>query len=182
MCIRDRAPYAALAQAVRAGDLAGFKAVAETHAAAFAADKTHLLVARLRRNVIRVGLRRVSLAYSSISLADVAAKLGLATNAEDVERVVAKAIRDGGVDASLDHERQLLVGAAATDAYATREPQAAFHARIAFCLDAHNEAVRAMRYPPAETAKRGGHSAKHVLALEEELATHIMEDDEMDEF
>ena len=61
--------------------------------------------------------------------------------------------------------------AAATDAYATREPQAAFHARIAFCLDAHNEAVRAMRYPPAETAKRGGHSAKHVLALEEELAT-----------
>jgi len=176
------APYAALAQAVRAGDLAGFKAVAETHAAAFAADKTHLLVARLRRNVIRVGLRRVSLAYSSISLADVAAKLGLATNAEDVERVVAKAIRDGGVDASLDHERQLLVGAAATDAYATREPQAAFHARIAFCLDAHNEAVRAMRYPPAETAKRGGHSAKDVLALEEELATHIMEDDEMDEF
>jgi 26S proteasome regulatory subunit N3 len=176
------APYAALAQAVRAGDLAGFKAVAKTHAAAFAADKTHLLVARLRRNVIRVGLRRVSLAYSSISLADVAAKLGLATNAEDVERVVAKAIRDGGVDASLDHERQLLVGAAATDAYATREPQAAFHARIAFCLDAHNEAVRAMRYPPAETAKRGGHSAKDVLALEEELATHIMEDDEMDEF
>jgi hypothetical protein len=39
-----------------------------------------------------------------------------------------------------------------------------------------------MRYPPAETAKRGGHSAKDVLALEEELATHIMEDDEMDEF
>ena len=177
------APYAALAQAVRAGDLAGFQTVAETHAAAFAADKTHLLVARLRRNVIRVGLRRVSLAYSSISLADVAAKLGLATSAEDVERVVAKAIRDGGVDASLDHERQLLVGAAATDAYATREPQAQFHARIAFCLDAHNEAVRAMRYPPAaQEAKRGGHSAKDVLALEEELATHIMEDDEMDEF
>ena len=25
-------------------------------------------------------------------------------------------------------------------------------------------------------------TAKHVLALEEELATHIMEDDEMDEF
>jgi 26S proteasome regulatory subunit N3 len=177
------APYAALAQAVRAGDLAAFKAVAETHAAAFAADKTHLLVARLRRNVIRVGLRRVSLAYSSISLSDVAAKLGLATSAEDVERVVAKAIRDGGVDASLDHERQLMVGAVATDAYATREPQAAFHARIAFCLDAHNEAVRAMRYPPAaREAKRVGHSAKDVLALEEELATHIMEDDEMDEF
>ena len=25
------------------------------------------------------------------------------------------------------------------DIYATQEPQAAFHARIAFCLDTHNE-------------------------------------------
>jgi len=175
-------PYTDLAQAVRAGDLDKFRHVAETHASAFAQDKTHLLVARLRRNVIRVGLRRVSLAYSAISLADVAAKLGLAPG-DDVERVVAKAIRDGGVDASLDHERQLMVGERATDAYATREPQAAFHARIAFCLDAHNEAVRAMRYPPKdEKDTKAGESAKDIYALEEELATHIMEDDEMDEF
>ena len=33
-----------------------------------------------------------------------------------------------------------------TDIYSTGEPQAAFHARIAFCLDLHNEAVKAMRY------------------------------------
>ena len=47
---------------------------------------------RLRHNVIRAGLRRISLAYSRISLADVAAKLGLA-NVEDTECIVAKAIR-----------------------------------------------------------------------------------------
>ena len=32
--------------------------------------------------------------------------------------------------------------------YSTNEPQNAFHVRIAFCLDTHNEAVKAMRYPP----------------------------------
>jgi 26S proteasome regulatory subunit N3 len=33
-----------------------------------------------------------------------------------------------------------------SDIYSTGEPQSAFHARIAFCLDLHNEAVKAMRY------------------------------------
>ena len=39
-------------------------------------DRTHNLVVRLRHNVIRAGLYRISLAYWRISLADVAAKLG----------------------------------------------------------------------------------------------------------
>ena len=34
------------------------------------------------------------------------------------------------------------------DLYSTEEPQKAFHKRIAFCLDVHNEAVKSMRYPP----------------------------------
>lgn len=58
----------------------------------FAEDRTSNLIVRLRHNVIRAGLRRISLAYSRISLADVASKLGLA-NVEDTECIVAKAIR-----------------------------------------------------------------------------------------
>ena len=50
--------------------------VAEKNAAEFTADKTRNLIVRLQFNVIRAGLRRVNLAYSRISLADVAAKLG----------------------------------------------------------------------------------------------------------
>ena len=50
--------------------------MAEAHGGTFAADKTANLVARLRHNVIRAGLRRINLAYSRISLQDVAAKLG----------------------------------------------------------------------------------------------------------
>lgn len=70
------APYFELTQAVRTGDLAQFHAVADRHAQVFAADQTSRLIVRLRHNVIRAGLRRISIAYSRISLKDVAAKLG----------------------------------------------------------------------------------------------------------
>ena len=68
---------------------AGWRAARD---AVFLADRTHNLVVRLRHNVIRAGLRRISLAYSRISLADVAAKLGL-PSVQDTESIVAKAIR-----------------------------------------------------------------------------------------
>lgn len=48
----------------------------------FLADATHNLITRLHHNVIRIGLRRINLAYSRISLAEIAAKLHL-NNAED---------------------------------------------------------------------------------------------------
>jgi 26S proteasome regulatory subunit N3 len=45
--------------------------------------------------------------------------------------------------------------------------EAAFHARIAFCLDTHNEAVKAMRYPPGhKKSKDDGEKAKERNALE----------------
>ena len=82
-------------------------AVAAAHEAVFRADRTHNLVVRLRHNVIRAGLRRISLAYFRISLADVAAKLGLAS-VTDTESIVAKAIRwvgrwGGGAGGGLAH-------------------------------------------------------------------------------
>ena len=46
---------------------------------------------RLRINVIKTGLKRISLSYSKISLADIAKKLGLDDN-EDIELIVAKVI------------------------------------------------------------------------------------------
>ena len=50
--------------------------VADKNAAEFTADKTRNLIVRLQFNVIRAGLRRINLAYSRISLADVAQRLG----------------------------------------------------------------------------------------------------------
>ena len=61
---------------------------------------------------------------------------------------MAKAIRDGGVDAVLDHEQSCMRSKDTPDVYATAEPAGAFHARVAFCLDIHNEARRPIRTAP----------------------------------
>ncbi|CAG9465053.1 unnamed protein product [Pedinophyceae sp. YPF-701] len=160
------APYAALAQAVRRGDLRHFAQVTETHAEAFQADGVLRLIVRLRNNVIRAGLRRISLAYSRISLADVAARLGLdAGDDGDVEHIVAKAIRDGAVDGTIDASEGVLLSREVVDVYGTYEPQKAFDARIAFCLDLHNEAVRAMRFSDKSAAGK-----RSKIPTEEELA------------
>lgn len=64
------------------------------------------------------------------------------------EYIVAKAIRDGGIDAVLDAAGGFMASRDRADVYSSAEPQAAFHARIAFCLDLHNEAIKAMRFDP----------------------------------
>ena len=67
---------------------------------------------------------------------------------EDMESIAAKAIRDGVIDATVDHAAGVLLSNEARDVYSTLEPQAAFHKRITFCLNIHNDAVKAMAYPP----------------------------------
>lgn len=66
--------------------------MAEDNKAAWARDRTSNLVVRLRQNVLRAGLARMGAAYTRISLADVAAKLGV-PSAADAESIVAKVIR-----------------------------------------------------------------------------------------
>jgi len=140
-------PYLQLTQAVRVGDLNTFHAVVKQFGDVFRADKTLTLIQRLRHNVIKTGLRKINISYSRIHLSDICAKLRL-DNVEDVEFIVAKAIRDGVIDASLDHDGLFLQSKENSDVYSTQEPLESYHARINFCLKMHNEAVKAMRYPP----------------------------------
>ncbi|CAD7701021.1 unnamed protein product [Ostreobium quekettii] len=176
-------PYFQLAGSVRSGDLSMFRSVAQQYGEQFQLDKTHNLIVRLHHNVLRIGLRRINLAYSRISLKDVAEKLGLSTD-EDLERIVAKAIRDGGVDAIIDHESQCLKSVEVADVYSTSEPQKAFHARVAFCLDVHNEAVKAMRFEPDAHKKlvEDAEARKERLAQEQELAKAMQEEEDDDAF
>lgn len=132
--------------AVRVGDLSLFQSTLSTYAAQFEADKTHTLILRLRHNVIKTGIRMISLAYSRISLRDVCTKLHLDSE-EDAEYIVAKAIRDGVIDARVDHEKACMVSKESEDVYATNEPQVAFHQRINFCLQLHNESVKVSHCP-----------------------------------
>ena len=85
--------YYRLIQSVLEGSLANFDAMVQTHKATFQKDRLYGLVLRLNQIVIRLGLRKIYLAYSKISLADVGSKLNITP--EDVEFVVAKALRDG---------------------------------------------------------------------------------------
>ena len=53
-----------------------------------------------------------------------------------------KAIRDGVIEASINHEKGFVQSKETMDIYGTREPQLAFHQRISFCLDIHNMSVK----------------------------------------
>uniref|UniRef100_J3MV32 PCI domain-containing protein n=1 Tax=Oryza brachyantha TaxID=4533 RepID=J3MV32_ORYBR len=176
-------PYFELTNAVRIGDLELFRAVADKFASTFSADRTRNLIVRLRHNVIRTGLRNISISYSRISLADIAKKLRLDSEnpVADAESIVAKAIRDGAIDATIDHANGWMVSKETGDVYSTNEPQIAFNSRIAFCLNMHNEAVKAMRFPPnSHKEKESAEKRRERLQQEEELAKHMAEEDEDD--
>ncbi len=53
-----------------------------------------------------------------------------------------QAIRDGVIEATIDHEKGFVQSKENTDVYSTREPMSAFHQRITFCLDIHNQSVK----------------------------------------
>jgi len=144
---RALVPYLEIAQAVRRGDLAVFHDTVSRHSDRLRTDGTYTLISRLAHSVVKAGLRRLKTSYSRISLAEVATRLGL-PSATSAEFIVAKAVRDGVIDATIDHEQGYVQSHDLVDVYATVEPAEAFHRRIAYCLTTHNDAVRGMRYPP----------------------------------
>ncbi|CAK7346134.1 unnamed protein product [Dovyalis caffra] len=128
-------------------------------------NRTNNVIVRLRPSVIRIGLRSISISYSRISLADVANKLKMhSTNlVADVESVVAKAIRDGVINAKIDHANGWIVLEETGDIYSTAQPQAAFSSRIAFCLKLHNKAAQALRFPLDKYSPDEWKSAEQIL-------------------
>ncbi|KAJ3277006.1 26S proteasome non-ATPase regulatory subunit 3 [Terramyces sp. JEL0728] len=177
-------PYLQITQAVREGDLGKFQEALAKHSDIFHADKNMTLILRLRHNVIKTGVRRISLSYSKISLKDICIKLQLDCE-EDAEYIVAKAIKDGVIDATIDHETGSMKSNEIIDIYSTTEPQNAFNQRINFCLNLHNESVQAMRFPQGAHKKE---LAKAAELLEQErqfvkaiIDTEMDEDSDMDE-
>jgi 26S proteasome regulatory subunit N3 len=135
------APYLEIVQAVRVGDLSLFQSALSRHEKLFHQDKTYSLILRLRHNVIKTGVRMISLAYSRISLKDLTKKLHLDSE-EDAEYIVAKVIRDGVIEAKVNHGKGWVESREKMDIYATNEPQTQFQQRINFCLQLHNESVK----------------------------------------
>ncbi|KAL8938519.1 MAG: hypothetical protein Q9216_003849 [Gyalolechia sp. 2 TL-2023] len=168
-------PYLSLVQAVRVGKIDGFLNVVQTHNTTFRRDGTYTLILRLRQNVIKTGIRMMSLSYAKISLRDICMKLDLDSE-ESAEYIVAKSIRDGVIEASLDHEHAFMRSKEVGDVYATREPGEAFHERIQACLALHDESVKAMRFPMNQH-RLELKNAQEARERERELAKEIVEGD-----
>ncbi|KAI9639580.1 proteasome regulatory subunit C-terminal-domain-containing protein [Dioszegia hungarica] len=173
------APYFQVVQAVRVGDVSAFQKALSEHEKTFHADSTHFLILRLRHFVIKTALRTITLAYSRISLRDVCAKLRLDSE-EDTEYIVAKAIKDGVIDASIDHAGGFMQSKVAKDVYETDEPAKEFNARVDFCTQVYNDSVRAMRYPP-NAHRKALDSADESRERDREIAQLLEMDDEMDD-
>ncbi|KAI1468245.1 proteasome regulatory subunit C-terminal-domain-containing protein [Daldinia caldariorum] len=168
-------PYFLLVQAVRVGNLEDFEVVIADHADTFRRDGTYSLILRLRQNVIKTGIRMMSLSYSRISLRDICIRLHLGSE-ESAEYIVAKAIRDGVIEATLDRERGFMKSKEVGDVYATREPGEAFHDRIRACLALHDESVKAMRFPMNQH-RLELKNAQEAREREREMAKEIQEGD-----
>ncbi|WKX99978.1 hypothetical protein Q1695_014672 [Nippostrongylus brasiliensis] len=144
-------PYLELTQAVRTGDLVQFNNVVKQHGPVFERDETLTLIVRLRQNVIKTAVKQISLAYSRITIKDIAKKLGM-SNEVETEYMVAKAIADGAIDAIITCDTKdglrFMRSSETANVYTTTEPQLHFDGRIRYCLELHNQAVKALRFPP----------------------------------
>ena len=170
-------PYLEVAKSVRQGDLTQFNAVLVKYATEFKNDNTYSMVLRLRHNVIKTGLRKISNSYSQISLEDICSKLCL-DNVEDAEYVCQKAIFDSVISGTIDHDAKVFDSQNLMDIYSTSTPREAFHDRIGFCLALRNETVRSLRYPPKEKTKE--EEKKDKVENDEDIAAEILAEEEED--
>jgi 26S proteasome regulatory subunit N3 len=145
-----------------------FKKVVEHHKSVFLQDKNFSLVLRLKHTVIKFGLKKLNISYSKISISDICKKLSLENN-QETEQIVAKAIRDGVIEAVLDHDGQFMRSKQITDVYESNEPQIMLHKRVKYCMDLHEESVKALEFPPIEDKRDFGDLDEERSTKEEDL-------------
>jgi len=156
-------PYLILLKAVRRGDLTDFKSAIERYKEVFYQDRNYNLIQRLRLIVIKVGLRKINLSYSRISIKDITEKLKIGSEKE-TELILIKAIKDGVFLAKIDHDCGIVVSQEMTDVYSTFEPQKAFRRRIMFLNQIHNEAKKEIKY-----MEKSKDISKNEISQDEEL-------------
>lgn len=128
------------------GSLSQFQSTLSKYASVFQQDRTYTLIVRLRQNVIKTGIRRLSLSYSRISLRDICVKLHLDSE-EDAEYIVGKAIRDGVIEGRIVHEKGWMECGSQKGGYGP-EVSDVFSRRIQYCLELHNQSVKVSRTRP----------------------------------
>lgn len=143
---RSLYPYYHLTNTVKIGDLNKFTTVLTKFKVQLIKDGNYQLCTRLRSNVIKTGIRMISLTYKKISLKDICLKLSLDSE-QTAEYMVSRAIRDGVIEASINHQDGYIETTELLNVYDTDDPQVVFDERIKFVNQLHDESVLGMRYP-----------------------------------
>ncbi|CCF55760.1 hypothetical protein KAFR_0A03250 [Kazachstania africana CBS 2517] len=149
--------YFHLTNTVKIGDLKKFTSVITKYKQQFIQDGNYQLCVRLRSNVIKTGIRIISLTYKKVSLKDICLKLRLDSE-QTVEYMVSRAIRDGVIQANINHEKGYVETSEVLNIYDTKEPQQIFDERIRFVNQLHDESIIAMRFPQDNKKKKNGDS------------------------
>lgn len=89
---------------------------------------------------------------------DICLKLHLESE-QTAEYMVSRAIRDGVIEAKINHEKGYIETSEVNNTYITEDPQTVFDERIRFVNQLHDECVVAMRYP--QDKKKGLNNQNH---------------------
>ena len=84
-------------------------------------DKNYSLILRLKHTVLKFGLKKLNISYSKISMKDIQSKLSL-ESLEETEQIVAKAIRDGVIEAVINHDQGYMQSKEVNDVYTSNDP------------------------------------------------------------
>ncbi|CAH00640.1 proteasome regulatory particle lid subunit RPN3 [Kluyveromyces lactis] len=139
-------PYYHITKAVKLGDLNLFTQSLSKYKKELVQDSNYQLCVRLRSNVIKTGIRMISLTYKKISLKDICLKLHLDSE-QTVEYMISRAIRDGVIEAKINHEEGYIETSELLNVYSTKQPQQVFDERIRFVNHLHSDYVTGMRFP-----------------------------------
>jgi len=105
---------------------------------------------------------------------------------KDVEYIIAKAIKDGIIDAVINHEKGYVQSIETQDIYSTDEPTKVFHDGIKYCIKIRNSSIKAMRFPPSSKSKEELEKEELERKKKEEefgsIEEHDFEDEDMDDF
>lgn len=80
----------------------------------------------------------------------------------------------------LDHDQKCIMSKNSTDTYTSNDPQKILHKRIKFCMDMHNDAVKALEFPPKEDKRDFGDLDEERSTREEDILASLLEDMGMD--
>jgi len=172
-------PYFQLTQAVRVGDMKLFQNTMTEFSSTFETDGVYMLITRLSHNVIKAALRKISVSYSRIHLKDVASKLQLGSSLE-AEYIVAKAIRDGVIDAVIEHRQQIMRSTEVSSVYQTSEPQMQLDRRIRYCLDLYQNSVKSKRYTEEKVTEETKEADEDGETIEQ-IVTEFLDNREKEE-